>query len=41
MRALGQAYGGVPIIAFSTKTGAGKEELWQQIRASQAQFPAI
>ncbi len=41
MRALGQAYGGVPIVPFSTKTGAGKEELWQQIRAAQSQFSMI
>ena len=41
MRTLGQAYGGVPIVPFSAKTGAGKEELWQQIRASLAQFPAV
>src|SRR5271169_3869226 len=34
MRTLGQAYGGVPIVAFSAKTGAGKEELWNRIRAS-------
>jgi GTP-binding protein len=40
MRTLGQAYGGVPIVAFSAKTGTGKEELWNQIRASVAQFPA-
>jgi GTP-binding protein len=33
MQTLGQAYGGVPIVAFSAKTGDGKEELWQQIRA--------
>ena len=33
MSTLGQAYGGVPIVAFSAKTGAGKEELWSQIRA--------
>jgi GTP-binding protein len=39
MHALGQAYGGVPIVPFSAKTGAGKEELWTQIRASLAQFP--
>jgi GTP-binding protein len=32
--ALGQAYVGVPIVAFSARTGAGKEELWQQIRSS-------
>jgi GTP-binding protein len=34
VKALEQAYGGAPIIAFSAKTGAGKDELWQQIRAS-------
>jgi GTP-binding protein len=34
MRTLGQAYGGVPIIAFSAKTGVGKEELWTRIRAA-------
>jgi GTP-binding protein len=39
MRTLGLAYGGVPIIAFSAKSGAGKDELWRQIRASLAQFP--
>lgn len=38
LRILSQAYGGVPIVAFSAKTGAGKDELWQQIRASLAQF---
>jgi GTP-binding protein len=38
MRTLGQAYGGVPIIAFSAKTGTGKDELWQQIRAAVLQF---
>jgi GTP-binding protein len=32
--ALGEAYGGAPIIAFSAKTGAGKDELWEQIRAA-------
>src|SRR6202051_3445848 len=31
MTTLGQAYAGTPIVAFSAKTGAGKEELWQQI----------
>jgi GTP-binding protein len=39
MRTLGQAYGGTPMVAFSAKTGAGKEELWQQIRACLPQFP--
>jgi GTP-binding protein len=40
MHNLEQAYGGVPMVAFSAKTGTGKEELWQQIRASLAHFPA-
>jgi GTP-binding protein len=39
LQKLGQAYGGVPIVAFSAKTGAGKEELWRQILASATQFP--
>lgn len=34
MNTLGQAYAGVPMVAFSAKTGAGKEELWNQILAS-------
>lgn len=38
MRTLGQSYG-VPIIAFSAKTGAGKDELWSQIRASLSTSP--
>ena len=33
MHALGQAYTGVPIVPFSAKTGAGREELWGHIRA--------
>ncbi len=41
MHTFEQAYGGAPIVAFSGKTGAGKEELWQQIRASLSQFPAV
>jgi GTP-binding protein len=40
MAAMERAYGGVPIIAFSAKTGVGKEELWQQIRAAAANFQA-
>ena len=39
--ALGEAYGGAPMVAFSAKTGAGKDELWQQIRASLSQFPPV
>ena len=41
MRALGQAYGDVPMVAFSAKTGAGKEELWNQIRASLPPSPTV
>ena len=41
LRALEKAYGGVPIVAFSAKTGAGKDDLWEQIRMSVAQFPVI
>src|SRR5580700_1236042 len=41
MQSLGQAYGGAPIVAFSAKTGAGKDELWHQIRASLSQFTAV
>ncbi len=41
LRKLGQAYGGVPIVPFSAKTGAGKDELWNQIRAAMSQFPVV
>lgn len=41
MRTLGQEYAGAPIVAFSAKTGAGTEELWNQIRASIGKFPAL
>jgi len=40
MHTLGEAYAGAPIIAFSSKSGTGKEELWQAIRDSLANFPA-
>jgi GTP-binding protein len=40
MRALGEAYGAVPLVAFSAKSGAGKDELWQQIRASLTSLPS-
>jgi hypothetical protein len=29
------------MVAFSAKTGAGKDELWQQIRASLSQFSPV
>jgi len=37
---LRQAYGGAPVVAFSAKTGAGKDELWQRIRAALSSFAA-
>jgi GTP-binding protein len=40
IRALGKAYGGAPVIAFSAKTGAGKDELWQKIQAAASEFAA-
>jgi GTP-binding protein len=36
--ALGRGYSGIPVVAFSAKTGLGKDELWQQIRAAAAIF---
>jgi GTP-binding protein len=41
MNTLGQAFAGTPMVAFSAKTGAGKEELWNQILASLPQFPGF
>jgi GTP-binding protein len=41
MRTLGQAYAGAPMVAFSAKTGVGKEELWRQIQAALPKFPAV
>ncbi|MGB9235925.1 MAG: ribosome biogenesis GTP-binding protein YihA/YsxC [Terriglobales bacterium] len=41
MRTLSREYAGAPIVAFSAKTGAGKEELWKQIRASAGKFRAL
>jgi len=41
MHTLGQAYGGAPMVAFSAKTGAGKDELWQRIRAAAMKFSSV
>ena len=41
MNTLGQAFAGVPMVAFSARTGAGKEELWHQILASLPQSAAF
>lgn len=34
MHNLAEAYKGAPLIAFSAKSGAGKDELWRQVRAA-------
>jgi GTP-binding protein len=41
MRKLGQEYPEVPRVAFSAKTGTGKEELWSQIRSAVEKFPTL
>lgn len=41
MRRLGQEYSGVPMIPFSAKTGAGKDDLWNQIRTALEKFPSL
>jgi GTP-binding protein len=41
LRSLGQAYGGVPIVAFSSKSGSGREELWGHIRLALTQFSTL
>lgn len=43
-RALGtlaQEYPAIPIVPFSAKTGAGKDELWKTIRSSVASQPTL
>lgn len=39
LRTLGQEYAQTPILPFSAKTGAGKEDLWAQILLSISNFP--
>ena len=41
MRRLSQEHPGVPVVAFSAKTGAGKEELWSQIRSHAENFTLV
>ena len=40
LRQLGQHHPGAPIVAFSAKTGAGKDELWKRIREATENFAA-
>ena len=39
LKRLTQAYPAAPVIAFSAKTGAGRDEVWQKIRQAAADFP--
>ena len=40
LRTLGQEYPSARLLPFSAKTGAGREDLWKQIRQSAEQTPA-
>jgi GTP-binding protein len=40
LKKLTEAYPAAPVIAFSAKTGAGRDEVWKKIRQSAAEFPA-
>ncbi len=40
MRRMGEEYPGVPIVAFSAKTGVGQDELWNHIRGALERFAA-
>jgi len=40
LKALAEAYPTAAVIAFSAKTGAGRDEVWNKIRKSAAEFPA-
>jgi GTP-binding protein len=37
---LTEAYPTAPVISFSAKTGAGRDEVWNKIRRSASEFPA-
>ncbi|HTR26397.1 MAG TPA: ribosome biogenesis GTP-binding protein YihA/YsxC [Terriglobales bacterium] len=38
MRQIGRDYPGVTVVPFSAKTGAGRDELWEQIRISAEKY---
>jgi GTP-binding protein len=40
LKNLGQAYPTATVIPFSAKTGTGRDEVWNKIRKSVAEFPA-
>src|SRR5271166_1775253 len=39
LKVLAEAYPSAPVIPFSAKTGAGRDEVWSKIRESAAKFP--
>src|SRR5215467_13412698 len=41
LKTLGEVYAGAPVIPFSAKTGAGRDDLWNMIRASSAAAEAV
>ncbi len=40
LRGLAEAYPTAAVVAFSAKTGAGRDEVWKKIRESATEFPA-
>jgi GTP-binding protein len=40
LKSLAEAYPTAPVVPFSAKTGAGRDEVWKKIRQSAAEFPA-
>jgi GTP-binding protein len=40
LKGLAEAYPTAAVVAFSAKTGAGRDEVWKKIRQSAAEFPA-
>jgi GTP-binding protein len=41
LKILTEAYPAAPVIPFSSKSGAGRQEVWNKIRESAAKFPAV
>ena len=41
LKALSETYPTAPVVAFSAKTGVGRDEVWSRIRKSAADFPGI
>ena len=39
LKSLAEAYPTATVIPFSAKTGAGRDEVWNKIRQSAAEFP--